>query len=97
MLNPEEIELALELTTNKADWIGGKIIDRDMGMELISKITDITMKRNGDDSYYITVKSSKDQGDCGTDLSYGSVIKNEDGSITITRYIGGYFTIRKPT
>lgn len=76
----------------KDDFIGGILEDHDMGMCMRTKITDITLEPNGENSAFFSVEG-EDFG-CGFDVGHGGIGSGEEGWLTFYGYAGHTWRIK---
>ena len=85
-INGREYPLWSQFVERKNEWIGG--ILQDFGdsedLEATTKITDITLEPNGEDSAYFSVDG--ENFGCGFDTEVGGMIGGEKGWITFNGY-----------
>lgn len=104
-VNGKQYPLWSQFVEGKKDWIGGTLfdhgdsMDRAMGMKLEpTKITDIILKPNGDDSAWFEVVG--EDYSCGFDVHYGGVGGDRGvvvpGRINFGGYMGHSWYIEKP-
>lgn len=91
-INGKEYPMWSQFVDKKADFIGRDLEDHDMGMIAKTKVTDITLKPNGEDSAFFSVEG-EDFG-CGFDVGHGGIGAGEDGWITFYGYGGHTWRIK---
>lgn len=82
-----------QFVEKKAEFIGGVLEDYDLGMMLSTKITDVQLVPNGEDSAMFRVVGEKFT--CGFDVKYGGVGSGEEGWVTFYGYGGHTWRIKK--
>lgn len=97
--NGKEYPLWGQLVENKDKYIGGTLEDFGDGFDSMmgmppgsTKITDITLKPNGDDSAFFEIVG-EDFG-CGFDVAHGGIGGGESGWLTFHGYGGHKFRIK---
>ena len=63
LINGKNYPLWGQFVDRKNEWVGGKLINRDMGLKAETIITDIELVPNGQDSAFFRV--------CGEDFNFG--------------------------
>lgn len=102
VVNGKEYKLWGQFVEGKDKWIGGTLKDSGDSMDKAifggatheTKITDVTLKPNGEDSAFFSIEG-EDFG-CGFDVSTGGVTAGEEGWITFSGYGGHIFAIKAP-
>lgn len=99
IVNGREYPLWSQFVNGKAKWIGGTIedfgdnMDRALGVRASrSKITDITLAPNGDESAFFMVHGEKHG--CGFDVRHGGITGGEPGWLTFSGYGGHQWRIK---
>lgn len=88
-----------QFVDRKDEWIGGILEEtqdswpRVPGEAPQTKITNITLKPNGDDSAYFEVEGEKYS--CGCDVHHLGITKGEPGWITLSGYGGHEWRIKQ--
>ena len=100
-INGRQYPLWSQFVEGKAEWIGGTLQDFGDSMDASlgfggadTKITDITLKPNGDDSAFFSVDGEK--WGCGFDTESGGVCGGDEGWIIFSGYGGHKWRIKKP-
>lgn len=91
VVNGKHYPLWSQFITGKEKWVGGTLQDLD-GMSPV-KITDITLKPNGETSAYFAVEGTDYT--CGFDVQYGGIVPGEDGWLTFSGYGGHTWRIQE--
>ena len=94
IVNGKEYPLWSQFVERKNEWIGGVLEDFDMGEVMKTKIKDIELRPNGDDSAYFSIIG--EDFDCGFDVSYGGITVGDEGWVTFSRFYGGTHRIKEP-
>ena len=96
-VNGKHYPLWSQFVERKEEWIGGTLEDHDVGAvgpAMSTKITDIELRPNGEDSAYFKVEG-QDFG-CGFDVRHGGISGGEEGWITFYGYAGHMWRIKRP-
>ena len=91
-VNGKEYPMWGQFVENKQKWIGGTLEDHDMGICVKTKITNITLTPNGDDSAFFSVDG--EDFNCGFDVRYGGIQVGEKGWLTFRGYGGHSWRIK---
>lgn len=91
-INGKVYPLWSQFVEKKTQFIGGVLQDLDMGMCLETKIVDVLLEPNGEDSAYFTVEG-KDFS-CGGDVKFLGITGGESGWITFSGYGGHRWRIK---
>jgi len=90
-INGKSYPLWSQFVHRKAEWIGLKLQDLDMGGCESTKIKDITLEPNGTDSAMFTIEG--EEYSCSFDVQYGVITSGDSGWITFAVPWGGGFRI----
>jgi hypothetical protein len=93
IVNGKEYPMWSQFVERKKEWIGGVLVEFDSGEVHKTKITDITLTPNGEESAKFCVEG-EDFG-CGFGVEYGGVIGGEAGWVTFEGYQGHTWRIKK--
>lgn len=102
IINGKEYPLWSQFVEKKDQWIGGTLedegdfFDRRMGAETAkTKITDVVLRPNGEDSAWFGVEG--EDFSCGFDVKYGGISssKQKTGWMTFAGYLGHTWRIKK--
>jgi hypothetical protein len=93
VVNGREYPLWSQFVHRKAEWIGGRLQDLDMGVCEETEITDIELEPNGADSACFLV--SGPEWGCGFDVKHGGITAGEAGWLTFSGYGGHTWRIQK--
>ena len=93
VINGREYPLWSQFVHRKAEWIGGRLQDLDMGEVNETKITDVILHENGKDSAWFEVRG--DGWGCGFDVQYGGVTGGKPDWLTFCGYGGHTWRIQK--
>lgn len=63
LINGKHYPMWSQFVEKKSQWIGGKLIDHDMGLDEETEITDIVLRENGETSAWFDI--------VGKDFSWG--------------------------
>lgn len=94
-INGKVYPLWSQFVNDKSKWIGGILQDFGDSMNtenLTTKITDIELEKNGEDSAFFSVVGEDFA--CGFDVQYGGVTAGEEGYITFSGYGGHGWRIK---
>ena len=94
VVNGKEYPLWSQFVERKNEFIGGILEDHDMGMYAKTRITDITLKPNGESSAYFSVEG--EEFGCGFDIKHGGISGGEPGWFTFSGYGGHTWRIKEP-
>lgn len=67
LINGKHYPMWSQFVEKKAQWIGGKLIDHDMGLDEETEITDIVLRENGETSAWFDI--------VGKDFSWGGDVE----------------------
>lgn len=82
-----------DLVEKKEAFIGGTLVEYDMGMTGETVIEDIELEPNGEESAFFRIVG-KDF-NCGFDVRYGGIQAGEKGWLTFATQFGHVFKIQK--
>ena len=92
-VNGRTYPLLSQFVDNKEEFIGGVMTDFD-GRGYVTKIVDIVLKPNGEDSAFFEVVG--EDFNCGFDVELGRITENHyNDGIAFSRMYIGTFTIQK--
>jgi hypothetical protein len=98
-INGKQFPLWSQFIERKSEWMGGTLQDMGDDMDVLlglgsmtTKITDIDLRANGDDSAYFSVDG--ENFGCGFDVQYGGIIAGAAGWITFSGYGGHTWRIK---
>ena len=95
IVNGKYYPLWSQFVERQAEWIGGVLQDRDMGLVTETVITGIELRPNGSDSAFFSV-NGKDF-NCGFDVKYGGIFGESDPIWSGFFGYGGHsWRIKKP-
>lgn len=97
LINNRHYPLWQQFVDRAPEWVGGTLEDYDSlggGTPMVTKITGIELRANGDDSAFFAVQGKDFE--CGFDVAYGGVTGGEEGWITFSGYGGHKWRIKQP-
>lgn len=77
---------------NKTKWIGGILTETDFGETTSTRITDMTLEPNGEDSAYFSVIG--EDFNCGFDVRYGGIHAEKTNVLGFATTFGSKFEIQ---
>lgn len=87
LINGKYYPMWSQFVEKKSQWIGGRLIDHDMGMDEKTEITDVVLRENGTISAWFEI--------VGKDFNWGGDVEfigvgtpKQPGAITIYGYAG---------
>lgn len=94
LINKKHYPLWSQFVDLKEEWIGGTLQDIEYQDDPMgTKIIDIFLTPNGDDSAYFKIIGEKF--DCGFDVQHGGISAGDEGYITFVGSYGLHFRIKK--
>jgi len=77
---------------NKSKWIGGILTEIDLDETTSTRITDITLEPNGNDSAYFAIIG--EDFSCGFDVQYGAIRVEKPNVLQFVTSFGSEFVIQ---
>lgn len=95
LINGKHYPMWSQFVEKKSQWIGGRLIDHDMGMDEETEITDVVLQENGESSAWFEIVGKEFS--WGGDVRYiGLGAPNQPGALTICGYAGMSCSIISP-
>ena len=94
-VNGREYPMWSQFVESKQEWIGGELVEYDMGCRMETVITDVALSPNGDESAFM--EFCGEEFTCGGDVKYLGISGelNDINGITFRGYGGHKFAVSK--